>query len=159
MKKELNIFQYRQSDLLTPKEQQVADFYDDNPNASRLDCSKHIYGGSNVFQLQNLSGIECNLRKKGYLYYTVNGRIIDMADKNADVELKLQVQNKIGKKMIGHLKSNVRVAQVANHDKQFQLIKAQFKEAVQVLIDEKVISIPANFNFFKLKPNQKLIKN
>ncbi len=152
------IFQYRMKDLLTKREQQVADFYDDNPLASRLDCSKHIYGGANVFQLQNLSSIECSLRKKGYLFYTINGHIIDMARKDVDVNLKLKVQQKVGSAMIGHLKSNIRIMQVATDQKQFDLIKTQFKDTVQVLLDEKIINVPNFMRYFKVEPRQKLLK-
>lgn len=157
--KEENIFQYRQPNLLSSKEQEVADFYDDNPLASRLDCSKHIYGGSNVFQLQNLSTIECNLRKKGYLYYTIDGKIVDMARNDVDIELKLRIQSRIGGAMIGNLKSGIRVISVARDPRQFEVVKNQFKKVVQILIDEKVISIPMGTNIFAIKPNRKLINS
>lgn len=153
-----NIFQYRLKNELTPKEQQVADFYDEHPKCSRLECCKEVYGGSNVFQLKNLSSIECSLRKKGYLFYTVDGHIIDMARGDVEVELKLKVQNKIGKGMIGNLKSNLRIFQVANHDKQIQLLKNHFKEAVLVLAENKIININA-LKQFKVEKGQLKLKS
>lgn len=156
MHKEELIFQYRLKNELTPKEQQVADFYDDNPGCSRLDCSKLVYGGSNVFQLKNLSSIECSLRKKGYLYYTIEGHIIDMARIDLDIELKLKIQNKVGKSMIGYLKSNIRILQVATHDKQIELLKSHFKETVSVLVENKILNVNT-LKYFNVEKNKQLM--
>src|SRR3990167_5768721 len=136
-----NTSQFIEKNELTRLQQAVRDFYDDHPNSSRIECCKAVYGGSNVFQLQNLSSIECALRKKGYLFYTVNGRIIDMAREDIDIELKLKIQKSIGKKMVGFIKSNVRIMQVATDEKQLYLAKDQFKESVMVLVQNNFIDL------------------
>jgi hypothetical protein len=150
------VSQYHEKNFLSPLQQKVADYYDDHPNCSRLDCAKEIYGNSDPFSMQNLSNIECSLRKKGYLYYSVNYKIIDMEKDDVDIDLKLIVQKRIGQNMIGYLKSNIRLVQCATDDRQLQLAKSQFKESLLHLVDAKFIK-GSEINIPEINNNQLLL--
>lgn len=134
--------QEQYSPELSKNQQKVYDFYSENPGATHIECCKDLYGRSDVFLLQNLQQVECALRKRGYLFYSVEGRVYDIASKNTSLDIKLRVQKRIGKGMMGYLKSNVRILHQSTNKEQLSLAKEQFKEAVYLLVNEKVITLP-----------------
>ncbi len=134
--------QEQYSPELSRSQQKVYDFYSEHPGATHIECCKEIYGRSDVFLLQNLQQVECALRKRGHLFYSVNGRVWDIASKDTDLEIKLIVQNRLGKKMIGYLKSNIRILRQGSDKERLALAKEQFKETVKLLVDEKIITLP-----------------
>lgn|SRR3990167_1488699 len=135
------VSQYYEKEILSPLQQRVADYYDEHPGSSRLDCAKAIYGTSNPFTMQNLSNLECTLRKKGYLFYSIYSRVIDMARDDVDIDLRMKVQRRAGRSMIGQLKSNIRLIQVAKDDRLLEIAKLSFKESLGYLVQADFIKL------------------
>lgn len=150
-----SVGQYFEKEILTPKQQRVVDYYSENPYTTRIECCKEIYGDANPFHLQDLSAIETQIRKKGYLFYVSNGKVIDMARKDVDVELKLKVQKRIGGIFFGYLRSNAQIFSAATDKKQKEFASIQWKNSLQKLIDEGYIfKSGVNWNKLLLKDNK-----
>lgn len=149
--------QEQYSPELSKTQQKVYDFYSEHPGATHIECCKEVYGRSDVFLLQNLQQVECALRKRGHLFYSIGGKVYDIASKDTPLDIKLKVQSKIGKSMIGYLKSNVRILHRAKNKEQIALAKEQFKETIQLLVDEKVLTMPLVNRLF-LKPQGQLVE-
>lgn len=135
------VSKFIESNELTPREQSCYDFLSEHPGATNIQACKAVYRRCDVFLLKNLSQVFSTLRKKGYLFYTVRGQVWDIGSKDTTLEIKLIAQKSLGKKMIGYLKSNVRVMQQATNKAQLEPVKEQLKEAVELLVAEKVINL------------------
>ena len=143
---------------LTPREQSAHDFLDEHAGATNIQACRAVYGRCDVFLLKNLSQIFTALRKKGYLFYTVRGQIWDIGSKDTKLEIKLIAQKSLGKKMIGYLKSNIRVMQQATDKAQLEPVKEQLVEAVQILVKEKVINLMGLRRLIMQQGRQKPVK-
>lgn len=126
---------------LSSRESKVVEFYQSHRNVTRNECCKSVYGSDGPFDMRNLSVIETSIRKKGFLFYTAKGIVVDMTDETIDPDLRMKVQHKIGSNMVGYLKSNVRLMLATVNEKQLELAKQQFKESVMVLADNGFINL------------------
>jgi len=152
------ISKFIESNELTKREQSCYDFLSEHPGSTNIQACKAVYRRCDVFLLKNLAQVLSAIRKKGYLFYTVRGQIWDIGSKDTKLEIKLIAQKSLGKKMIGYLKSNVRVMQQATDKAQLEPVKEQLKEAMELLVKEKVINLVGLRKLIMQKGHQKPVK-
>ena len=115
----------------------VVGYYSEHPGGTRVECCREVYGRCDIFLLSNLGSIESQLRKKGFLFYSVDGRVIDFNSDDVPPSEKMKVQRRLGSSMLGIIGSNVRI--MAAIDNPALMIQAQetMKQASRLLLQAR----------------------